>query len=187
MGRSMRYGSRRADDGTFELQLTSMIDIFTIMVFFLLKGFAAVALGLVFLDAQIPQPVQAALEKDRNKKERDVVLTVDILSNRNLDIVVLVNGNQNQRIVVTPKGKDFDFGRFHSEIVGLKLKHPEVFRIDVNPSEQTSYREIISVMDQVRSRSPKDPKVFITDEKTKQKVETNLLFPDVVFGNVMEG
>jgi len=186
MGRS-RWGNRRHDDGTFELQLTSMIDIFTIMVFFLLKGFAAVALGLVFLDAQVPQPVQAALEKDRNKKDRDVVLTVDINDNRSLAIEVNVNGSTNHKVVVAAKGKEFDLGKFHSEIVGLKLKYPEVFRIDVNPTEKISYKEIISVMDQVRTRVPQDPKVHIIDEATKKQVETNLLFPDVVFGNVMEG
>src|SRR5688572_1683928 len=138
-------GNRRSNDGTFELQLTSMVDIFVIMVFFLLKGFAAVALSLVVLDAQVPQPVQAALEKDRQKKDRDVVLSVDIRPDRNLTIEVLVNGNQSQRIFVTAKGKDFDLGKFHSEIVVLKNKYPEIFRIDVNPGEQVSYREIITV------------------------------------------
>jgi biopolymer transport protein ExbD len=186
MSRS-RYGSRRHDDGTFELQLTSMIDIFTIMVFFLLKGFAAVALGLVFLDAQIPQPVQQALEKDRQKKDRDVVLSVDIQPTRNLEIHVSVNGGAPQRIIVPGKGTTYDLTKFHEEIVVLKQKYPEIFRVDVNPSEQVSYREIVQVMDQVRSRTAKDPKVFITDEATKKQVETNLLFPDVVFANVMEG
>lgn len=187
MGRASRWGNRRHDDGTFELQLTSMIDIFTIMVFFLLKGFAAVMLGLVVLDAQIPQPVQQALENDRNKKDRDVLLKVDIANSKNLQIEVLVNGNSSQRILVPAKGTAFDYTKFHSEVVNLKLKYPEIFRMDMNPSEQISYKDIISVMDQVRNRLPSDPKVFITDEKTKNKVETNLLFPDVVFGNVMEG
>jgi biopolymer transport protein ExbD len=185
MSRALR--NRRHDDGTFELQLTSMIDIFTIMVFFLLKGFAAVVLGIVFLDAQIPQPVQQALEKDRNKKDRDVVVSVGIQSTKNLEIQVLVNGAQSQRIIVPGKGKEFDLEKFHNEIVGLKLKHPDIFRVDVNPSEQVSYREIIQVMDQVRSRTAKDPKVLIMDEATKKQVETNLLFPDVVFANVMDG
>jgi biopolymer transport protein ExbD len=185
MGATM--GNRRHNDGTFELQLTSMVDIFTIMVFFLIKGFAAVALSFVVLEAQIPQPVAEALEKDRKKKDRDVVLMVDIQTSRSLSIEVLVNGNQSQRIVVAPKGKEFDLTKFHSEIVGLKLKFPEVFRIDVSPSEQISYKEIINVMDQVRMRRGDDPKVFIEDTNTKAKTETNLLFPDVVFGNVMEG
>jgi biopolymer transport protein ExbD len=180
-------GARRSSDGTFELQLTSMVDIFVIMVFFLLKGFAAVALSLVVLDAQVPQPVQAALENDRKKKDRDVVLKVDIQSNTNLTVEVVVNGNQNQRIVVPGKDKNFDLAKFHGEIVGLKLKFPELFRIDVNPAEQVSYKDIISVMDQVRMRQPNDPKVFIKDDANKTQVETNLLFPDVVFGNVMEG
>jgi biopolymer transport protein ExbD len=157
------------------------------MVFFLLKGFAAVMLGLVFLDAQIPQPVATALEKDRNKKDRDIVLNVDIQSSRNLEIRVSVNGNDNQRILVPGKSDSFDLNRFHNEIVNLKQKYPETFRVDVNPGEKVSYKEIIQVMDQVRARTPKDPKVFITDEATKKQVETNLLFPDVVFGNVMEG
>ncbi|HEX4922672.1 MAG TPA: hypothetical protein VFV50_01250, partial [Bdellovibrionales bacterium] len=137
--------------------------------------------------AQIPQPVAEALEKDRKKKDRDVVLTVDIQPSRSLTIEVLVDGNQNQRIVVAPKGQAFDLGKFHKEIVGLKLKYPEVFRIDVSPAEQVSYKDIISVMDQVRMRRGDDPKVYIKDEAKNTNVETNLLFPDVVFGNVVEG
>ena len=181
-----RFGNRRSG-GTFELQLTSLIDIFTIMVFFLLKGFAAVALGLVFLDAQIPQPVAEALAKDRSKIDRDVVLTVEIQSSKNIEIQVTADGKSNQRVIIPGRNDSFDLVKFHSEMVGVKQHFPEIFRVDVNPSEKISYKEIIQIMDQVRSRTSNDPKIFITDETTKKSVETNLLFPDVVFGNVMEG
>lgn len=40
MSRSLARLRRRQTEGTFALQITSMIDIFTIMVFFLLKSYA---------------------------------------------------------------------------------------------------------------------------------------------------
>ncbi|MEQ1875144.1 MAG: biopolymer transporter ExbD [Bdellovibrionia bacterium] len=40
MGRAMARLRRRQTEGTFVLQITSMIDIFTIMVFFLLKSYS---------------------------------------------------------------------------------------------------------------------------------------------------
>jgi biopolymer transport protein ExbD len=41
MGNTLSRLRRRQSEGTFALQITSMIDIFTIMVFFLLKSYSA--------------------------------------------------------------------------------------------------------------------------------------------------
>jgi biopolymer transport protein ExbD len=58
MGRAMLRMRRRNAEGTFVLQITSMIDIFVIMVFFLLKSYSASSIESgVSSDIRLPSSI----------------------------------------------------------------------------------------------------------------------------------
>ncbi|HEX4922671.1 MAG TPA: biopolymer transporter ExbD [Bdellovibrionales bacterium] len=56
MGRAMARLRRRQSEGTFVLQITSMIDIFVIMVFFLLKSYSSSSVESAGSTSQIRLP-----------------------------------------------------------------------------------------------------------------------------------
>ena len=68
-----------------------------------------------------------------------------------------------------------------------KMAHPQIFKIDFKPGSKIKYDDIVKVMDELRTIKRGDQKATITDKKTLQKVETEILFPDVNFANVAEG
>jgi len=77
-----------------------------------------------------------------------------------------------------------------SQVMSLKKDYPDVFRLELNPAESVPLSDIIVVMDSVRTTRSKDGhpvKITFTDITTGKPVETNLLFPDITFGNVAGG
>ena len=74
--------------------------------------------------------------------------------------------------------------------MNLKKESPDVFRLELNPAETVPLSDIIVVMDSIRTTRSKDGRpvnLTFTDINTGKPVETNLLFPDIVFGNVAGG
>lgn len=179
------YYHERIQDSTFELNLAPMLDVLIVLITVLLVSFQSVRLGI--LDGLIPQPVLTALEKDRKKNEREVQIAVKMNPKNGFTIDVIETGKKAQKIEVPNITGKMDLDRFHREMVQLKLIKTDNFRMELNPTEEATYNDIIQVMDRIRTTSKGDPKVEIKDEKTGKMIETNIMFPDIVFSNAVEG
>lgn len=174
---------RGPQDATFDLNLAPMLDIIVSIVPMLLLS--VVFLELSIVDTQIPQVVAQAIERDK-KNERDLSISMHVASDRSIKIVVKDQGKESSFQV--PKAEAGINGKaLHEEIVRVKSKYPDVFRMEIHPDEAVEYNDLIAIMDKVRSRETGDPKIFFKDVETGKDVETDLIFPDVVFGNVTEG
>ena len=73
------------------------------------------------------------------------------------------------------------------KLIDIKKQYPEVFRIELNPEANIAYKEIVKIMDEARQAHDKTIHFPVLDSKTGQTIETEYMFPDVVFVNVMEG
>ncbi len=175
----------RIEDSTFELNLAPMLDMLTVLITVLLVSFTSVRLGI--LDGLIPQPVLTALEKDRQNKDREVQVTVSMSPTVGFTLEVTESNKKPVKIQIPNVSGKMDLVRLHKELVQAKLLKTDNFRVELNPSEDASYEDIVLVMDQMRNTSQSDGKIHIKDEKSGQLVETNLLFPDIVFNNAVEG
>jgi len=174
----------RLHDSTFELNLAPMLDMLVVLITVLLVSFTSIRLGV--LDGLIPQPVANAVEEDRKKTDREFSVAVSVSPKTGLVIIVKNNGKEDKQAIPNVDGK-LDVTKLHQQLVQLKLQHPETFRLEMLPAEDATYNDIISVMDRVRITGPNDPKVKVKDPKTGEMAETYLLFPDVVFANVVDG
>lgn len=173
----------RVDDITYDLNLAPMLDIMVALVPFLLLS--VVFVRLVIIDAPVPQPVEAAIQKDKKNKKPKLSVKMYIYQNSvNLKITERGRG---RTVKINNSKEGYDTKKLHGILIGLKVKYPEVFSIEVFPNESVAYNDIISVMDAARRRLNNDPKIFIVDKKTQKKVETNLMFPNITFGNVVGG
>ncbi len=172
----------RTEDSTFELNLAPMLDIIVSIVPMLLLSIAFIKVAVI--ETPIPQPVQKAIEADKNNKEVQISLAVS--KEAGFKISINNKGQQSDRSVPL-KGKDFDLAGLHKEMLNLKQEHPEVFRMELHPDESVELADIVTVMDQIRTTAMGEAKVWFTDVESGKKIETNLLFPDVVFGNVAGG
>lgn len=178
----MRKFRPKEVDSTFELNLAPMLDIIVSIVPMLLLSVVFVRIAVV--ETPVPQPVQKAMAQSENKN--DVQIQLSVSKDHGFKIQVMQKGHTKD-INVALKNNDYDLDGLHKEMVALKQQYPDVFRMELHPSEEVPLDKIVAVMDKVRSRAKDDPVLYFTDTETGKKVETDLIFPDVVFGNVAGG
>lgn len=174
---------QRVEDSSYELNLAPMLDMMVALVPFLLLSIAFVR--LVVVETKIPQPVAKALQEDRDKKKRDVNIRMEVSAKKGVTILIAQKGKKKKKIAVPLKEGNFDVDLVHKKLHSLKVKYPKVFRLEILPKENVVYRDIVSLMDTARYTNKDDPQLYIFDEEKKEKVPTKLMFPDVIFGNVV--
>lgn len=178
----MRKFRHREEDSTFELNLAPMLDIIVSIIPMLLLS--VVFIRITVLETPVPQAVQKAMVESENKN--DVQIQLSVSDSHGFKIQVMHKG-KTQDIDVAKKGNEFDLDGLHKQMVTLKQQYPDVFKMELHPSEEVPLEKIVAVMDKVRNRTKDDPILYFTDTETGKKVETDLIFPDVVFGNVAGG
>lgn len=178
----MRSFRSRIEDATFELNLAPMLDIIVSVIPMLLMS--VVFVQVMVIDTPIPQAVEKAMVQ--NEQKNDVQIQLAVSKATGFRIVVIDNGKQTEKTIPL-KDQKLDLDGLKAEIWQTKLKYPNQFRVELNPDETVNLDEIVSVMDKVRTKAATDPKILFTDVESGKQLETDLMFPDVVFGNVAGG
>ncbi len=186
MGKKKR--NNRIDEqleANFDVDLTPVLSLMVCLIPIMLLS--TVFVRVTVIETPLPQVVAQALEEDRSKKDRDVSVKVNMDSERGLQLIVQKGEAVLLKKDFPKQGTDWNLGGLRSELVKVKLTHPKVFRLDLSPSENVPYDDIVKLMDEVRKTKQGDSKLFVEDQATSQKIETDLMFPDVYFANVVEG
>jgi biopolymer transport protein ExbD len=134
----MRGISARRPHKAVELLLVPMIDIFTVLVAFLLM--TAVFSRITIL--QVDLPSTASGPKSEPKLRLEVIIRENGLQ--------LTNGNT--RIAEIPKvNGQYDLKTLTAQALSLKQEHPDVNDASVLPEPRIPYESVIQVMDAIRS------------------------------------
>ncbi len=179
----MRNLKTRTDDATFELNLAPMLDIIVSIVPMLLMSIAFV--HVTTIDTPIPQVVEKAIAAANEKNKDQIQVLLNVSGTTGFKLVVNDKGQSTEHLLALKDNK-LDLDGLYKEVVTLKKTYSDVFRMELNPEESVPLNDIVSVLDSVRTIKTGDPKMTFKDEAGKP-IETNLLFPDVVFGNVTGG
>ena len=137
------------------------------------------------IETSIPQVVAQKIADQRKNKKVPVSLKLLASKTAGYTLEITDNGKTNKTTLSLKDGK-FDYEKLAFIAATLKRQHTDVFRIDFEPRQDISYDEIVLTMDTLR-RLPKGEKVAFKDDKTGESVETDLMFPDVTFTNVLGG
>jgi biopolymer transport protein ExbD len=175
------------EDSTFELNLAPMLDIIVSIVPMLLLSVAFVQITVI--DTPVPQAVEKAIAaaNEKNKDQVQITLRLSKTQGYRFSIVDGRRGSQSKEMAIALKGDDFDTQALHRETLALKKSYPDVFRLEIHPAEDVALKDIVAAMDSVRSTAKSEPKVVFNDVESGKPIETDLMFPDVVFGNVTGG
>ncbi len=178
---------KRTEDfeANFELDLSPMLALMVCLIPIMLLS--TVFVKVTVIDTPLPQVVQKAIENDRKKKQRSVEITVAMHKNKELQLLVTVDGKTSVKKSIKATANAWNYSDLNAELVKVKQQYPKVFQLNLNPTKEVSYDEIVKIMDEVRTVKDENIKLYVTDEDTKEKVETNIMFPDVIFANVLEG
>ena len=169
----------RATDSTFDLNLAPILDIIVSIVPLLLLSIAFVQVKMI--DTSVPQVVAEAAQRANEKSETTVTLKVSKAKGFQFDVS---KDGKSVPVAVPNKGAEWDLDALNAAAFGIKEKNPEVFRVDMAPEKDVNLNELVKVMDSLR-RTPDAKKVAFTDPANGTRVETELMFPNVLFANVI--
>lgn len=172
-------GGKRSSDSTFDLNLAPILDIIVSVVPLLLLSIAFVQVKMI--DTSVPQVVAEAIQRANDKTETTVGLKVSKTRGFTFEVS---KGGKTTPVTVGNKGKDWDLDMLLATAFSIKKQNPEVFRIDMSPESDVNLNELVVVMDKLR-RTPDTQKIAFTDPSNGQKMETELMFPHVLFANVV--
>lgn len=169
----------RTTDATFDLNLAPILDIIVSIVPLLLLSIAFVQVKMI--DTSVPQVVAEAAERASDKSQTTVSLKVS--KTKGFTLEVTKDGKMTPTNVPNRDGA-WDLDGLHAAAFTIKQGAPEIFRLDMSPDNDVNLNDLVVVMDKLR-RTPDAKKVSFKDPENGQSVETELMFPSVLFANVV--
>lgn len=167
----------------FELDLAPLLAVMVKLVPVLLVSSAFVQLMVV--ETELPQVVNEAIQRQENQNT-PTNIALEVNSQEGIRIVITEKGQEKVETVAL-KGGSFDYSSLHLKLVEVKRAHPEIFKIELNPDGKTAYNDIVKIMDEARQARDTSVKFPVFDTKQGKNVETNYMFPEIIFANMMEG
>ena len=158
----MRHGQYRRKRKPAELLLVPMIDIFTVLVTFLLM--TAVFSRITIIDLDLPSARGAQVVQPAFRLEV-------ILREQGLEVT-----NGQERIAALPKVRgQYDLETLSELALDLKREHPDVDDASVLLEPEVAYDSLIQVMDAIRSKE-------VTEGADPQPVRV-AMFEDIAVGD----
>lgn len=171
--------NRRATDATFDLNLAPILDIIVSIVPMLLLSVAFVQVKMI--ETPVPQAVAEAIKRAEEKNETQVKLRMSLKDGFLFEIA---DSGKTEKIPVPRKDNAWDYDGLQKAAFDIKTKFPQVFKLDISPESDVNLNDVVQTVDRVR-KDPNDRKIAFVDPKNGEKLETSLLFPGVLFGNVI--
>lgn len=173
------------EDASFELDLSPMLSLMVTLIPIMLL--AAEFTRITVINTALPQVVEKAIQKDVKNKDKSAKISLKLFNNKSILVNVKPYGGTMRNIRIAANGGAWDLDKFHEAMFRIKSQHPKKFSLDVLPDAKVKYDDIVKVLDEARTTRKEEAKFQITDPETKETAETNLMFPEVTFSNILEG
>lgn len=185
MSRKFRLKKRsKGPEAPVEINVTPMIDMFSVLNSFLLMAAVFSASGLIrveipFLSSK-PPPKQEELDKNPQK-----VLTVVVDNTYVVLDVSETNSSQN------PKKEPFDLNpqgldKLQAKVYEMRLADKRIDKVTIMTELDVPYEKLVMVLDSLRVLAPGRPPIpLAADYKVPHGVDRNALIPKIVLGNII--
>lgn len=177
-------GGHRAED-TYELDLAPMLSMMVTLIPILLLSTAFVQIKII--ETPLPQVVAQAIEKSKSNEEPRAEIVIE--SNLTTGFTVVVNRYKGsaERIIIPNVNGKFNYDGLHQKLYQVKNEFPEIFRVSLRPDVAIPYSEIVKAIDEARRTKTGEASITLIDKEKNESAHTDLMFPEVVFSDVVEG
>ena len=165
-----------------EVDLASLLAVMMKLVPVLLLSSAFVQ--MMVIESDLPQVVTEAITKQEKEHKKNVL--VEVNPDRKV-VITIEDGAQKSTVTVAAVDGKIDLAKLHLTFREIKKQHPDVFKIDLAPSGEVAYNEVVRVMDEARRSRDYNVRFPVKDEKTGKDTTTDYMFPEIIFVNMMEG
>jgi hypothetical protein len=138
----------------------------------------------VIVGIESPAPIVSSKDVEQKLKEKPLQLTLSI---REKDSEIWSPFERiPSKIIPNVSDGNPDIKAIHEALLDVKTKFPEENTAIIVPSGGITYDVLVNVMDSVRGVDPTDPPLFHKNVTTGNDEAVKTLFPNVVFGNLLE-
>jgi len=183
MGRK-KFKPTHSTNHEFELDLAPLLSVMVKLVPVLLISSAFVQVMVVETD--LPQAVKEAIQTEE-KDDTMATVQLDVSKKEGIKVIVAKAGEQHVDLIQLKADGSFDLPALQAELVKVKVENPKVFKIGLSPDGNIPYKELVKIMDEARKARDRTIRFPVWDSEKNKQVETDYMFPDVVFANTMEG
>lgn len=127
----------------FELNITSIIDCFVVLIMYLLTSATFIALGV--FDVTTPSPSIS----QRSGETQPIDVSIEMNERKNLQ--VRLSGAEDKIISLPAKADNWDLVALSSLLADLRGRWPGLNSLLLSASNSTEYKEVIQVMEALRS------------------------------------
>lgn len=172
---------RKSASPPISLNLVPMLDALVSLIVFML--YTMTFLAIVGIES--PAPVASTSNIEEQLKEKPLQLTLTIRT-QEVEIWSPFDRIAPVKIANTPEGVP-DMIAIHKALINVKQKFPLETKIVLVPYPEFSYDVLVALVDSVRFLDPTDPVFYLENKETKIQEETDRLFPEIIFGNLIGG
>lgn len=166
----------------FELDLTPLLAIIMKLVPVLV--ISSSFLQLTQIETDLPQVIKQQIENQNQHPDQMAKIKVVVDDAKGFSVIV-TKGEMTDTVKIPANGNSLNLSALNTKLVEIKKKNPEVFKIELAPSDSLSYSEVVTILDGSRKSANHDEFIFV-DPKTGKEVKTDFLFPEVVFNNIFQ-
>lgn len=179
-----RFKKRKKTAESFDINVTPMLDMFSVLIAFLLLTAVFSSTGQIrvevpFLSSK-PPPPQEDLDKNPQKT---VTVTIDTAVVK-MDVVTDASSkdNETKEYPIDDKGLD----DLQARLYQLRSEDPKFDKVTVMTELNVKYETLVQVIDTMRELKPgRQPIPYPPDVKPPAGVDENALIPKIVLGNVI--
>lgn len=170
---------RKSQSEPLQLNLVPMMDCLVTMIAFLLYSMSFLAL----VSVESPIPIASTATTEQQLNEKPLQLTLSLRKNES-EIWSPFNKIAPVKIKHLEDEKP-DLAQIHAKLIEVKQKFVAENKIVLVPQPDTPYDALVAVMDSVRVLDKTDPAIFGKNAVTGLDEPIKVLFPEVVFGNIL--
>lgn len=167
----------------FELDLAPLLAVMVKLVPVLIVSSAFVP--VVIIQSELPAPVSAMV----NELNKDAVPQLELTINQasGIELKLSKGGKELSTVHLNYPKSSTDLGELKSNLVRFKKQEPQLFRLDLIPQGGVPYEMLIKIIDVAR-KGPNSSDIFkFKNPNSGITEETNYMYPEVVFANILEG
>jgi biopolymer transport protein ExbD len=170
---------RKTAHKQIELNLVPILDTMVTLIGFLL--FTMSFLSIVAIES--PFPMASTQEMEQQLKEKPLQLTLTLRDNE-AEIWSPFEKIKSKTIPNATPGQP-DVKGIHDALLAVKQQFTEETKVVIVPTAATNYDTLIAVMDGIRGIETTDTPIFHKNTTTGNDEPVKVLFPDVIFGNLL--
>lgn len=173
----------RKTKSTYDLNLAPILDIIVSIVPMLLLSVAFIQVRMI--ETPIPAVVSDKVEEQK-KKDDGPTLELKVSKNNGFVFVVTDKGKPRE-IKIANAADGLNFKALRAEAIDLKRQYQDIFSVSMTPDKDVSFDSLVKVIDTLRRLAPEEnqKKFAFNDAKTGKVVETDYMFTDVTFSNIV--